>query len=335
MVAQAPSAPTATTVAGRLSRAMLLIGALGLSIVLFILDRVTATWHVGTHLAGHTLTLIGVHLSYPAANASAIAVLGLAALGLAMTVRATVAAVREVTRSRRLTRRLALRRTGAPRADRLPPDVFVIEDPHPDAFVAGLLIPRVYITTAALALLDHRAAAAVLAHERHHAARRDPLRQAAARVLTTALFFLPSLKRLAEHELQLAELGADESALTEGRPALARALLAMEPHGGIDPVRVDRLLDECSGAGWLFPASLCAVAVGTLTLLGLTAALLARTASGTATLALPLLSRQPCIVTLAAVPAAITAILARCSRASAATSGGSSRTRARRSLRSR
>ncbi len=336
MVAQAPPARTATAAAGRLSRATLTIGALGLLTALFMLERLAETWRIGGRAAAadHTLTLAGQKLSYPVANASAIAILMLAALGLAITLRAVAAGVREGVRSRRLVRRLhsrSRRTTARPGSA----GVWVIDDPHPDALVAGLIRPRVYVTTGALALLDEGAATAVLAHERHHAARRDPLRQAAGRVLTDALFFLPSLRHLTDTEQQLSELGADESALAAGRPALARALLAMGPHGGVDPARVDRLLDETEacGTGWLFPASLCAVAVGALVLLGLTTAVLARAASGAATLSPPVLSRQPCILTLAALPAAIAVILARCSRALVPKLAGSWRIRARRSSR--
>jgi hypothetical protein len=333
MVPQAPPARTATAAAGRLSRATLAIGALGLLTALFMIDRLAETWRIGGHAApaGHTISLAGQRLTYPVANVSAIAILLLAGLGFAITVRALAAAAREGVRSRRLVRRLG-RRVSAERRD---DGVHVIADPHPDALVAGLIKPRVYVTTGALALLDEDAVTAVLAHERHHVARHDPLRRAAGRVLTEALFVLPSLKRLADDERQLSELGADESALAAGRPALARALLAMEPHGGVDPVRVDRLLDETDGPGWLFPASLCAVALAALALLGLATALLAQTASGTATLSPPLLSRQPCILTLAGLPAAIAVILARCSRASVPKLANSWRIRARRSSRSR
>jgi len=333
MVAQAPQPRTATAAAERLSRTTLTIGALGLLTALFMVDRVAETWQISGRAAGHTMTFIGLRLTYPVANVSAVAVLLLATLGLAITVRAVVAAAREGLRSRRFVRGLA-RRCQAD-VHGLGDGIHVIDDPHPDALVAGLVSPRIYITTGALALLDPGAAAAVLAHERHHAARRDPLRQAAGRVLTEALFFLPAVKRLTHHELQLSEIGADESALAAGRPALARALLAMEPHGGIDPARVDRLLDEPDGTSWLFPASLCVIAIGALVLLALTTALLAGAASGTTTLAPPLLSRQPCILTLAALPAAIAAILARCSRASVAKSGACSRIRGRRSSRLR
>ncbi len=102
MVTQLPPAATATAAAGRLSRASVAIGALGLLTALFMLDRLAETWQVGARAAGHTITIVGVRLAYPAANVSAIAILLLAALGFAMTLRAILAAAREGLRSRRL-----------------------------------------------------------------------------------------------------------------------------------------------------------------------------------------------------------------------------------------
>jgi Zn-dependent protease with chaperone function len=80
------------------------------------------------------------------------------------------------------------------------------------AFVAGLINPRIYITTATLARPDAAATTAVLGHERHHARRRDPLRLTAGRVLAQALFFLPPLQTLVERHQLMAELSADEQA---------------------------------------------------------------------------------------------------------------------------
>ena len=119
----------------------------------------------------------------------------------------------------------------------MPPDAFIdissgeqpqalggavlIADAHPRAFCAGLLRPRVYVSTGAVALLDDAALSAVLAHERQHARRHDPLRLAVGRVLARALFFLPELGDLVERQQALAELSADESAVNAG-PRIAR-----------------------------------------------------------------------------------------------------------------
>jgi hypothetical protein len=72
---------------------------------------------------------------------------------------------------------------------------------------------------------------------------------------------------------------------------------------GIDAARVDQLLGLPHG--WRFPTAVC---IGSVILLVLTAAavaLISRLATGSASLALPLLSNRPCVVILGMVPAAI------------------------------
>lgn len=128
--------------------------------------------------------------------------------------------------------------------------VIVIEGARPQAFCAGLLRPRVYVSTAALELLSPSELGAVVAHEAHHRSRRDPLRILAARVLGDALFFLPALRHLSRRYAQLAELAADEAATRgEGASALASAMLRIgerdggaAPVVGISPERVEHLM---------------------------------------------------------------------------------------------
>jgi hypothetical protein len=290
---------SAASAASRLSRASLGIGTLGLATAVFLATRLIESWRIDPSSHRDTITLIGQQLSYPTANAGAIAVLVLAAVGFAVTVTAVAAAAGELRRSRGIARALRARVNTV-----LPDGTFVIDDRRPDAFCTGLVYPRVYITSAALARLDRDALAAVVAHERHHARRRDPLRLAADRVLARSLFVVPWLRRLHEHHALLTELGADESAAAAGAPALARAMLAFED-AGIDPARVDRLLGEDRWA-WRFPVMLALLAVGTLAVLGAVALVAGRVAVGTATLDPPFLSRQPCVVMLAAIPAAAT-----------------------------
>jgi Zn-dependent protease with chaperone function len=168
----------------------------------------------------------------------------------------------------------------------------------------------VYVSTGAIELLDAPALAAVLAHERQHARRHDPLRLACGRVLLAGLFFIPALGRLARRQHALAELSADEAAvLTAGgdRAALASAMLSFSQAGGanapgIDPERVDYLLGE--PVHWGLPVSLCLGAGAALAVLIALAVLAAHAAVGSATLAPPFLSSQPCVAVLAMIPAA-------------------------------
>jgi bla regulator protein blaR1 len=299
----------------RASRAGLLLAFLGLASFTPVLVRLLESWRLSSGAVSHHVTILGQKLSYPAANAGAVVVLTLAALGGIVTAIALFAIARELRASRRLARGLArlqpARREG----------VFVIDDDRPEAFCAGLFRPRVYITTGALARLDEQGLNAVLVHERHHARRRDPLRLAAARVIARSLFFLPGVRELRRGHQELAEVSADESALaaTAGdRSALARAMLSFSDDAGpsassrVDPVRVRYLLGE--SPSWQFPGLMCVAAVALLALVATLAILVAREAAGSATLAAPFLSAQPCVVMLALIPCAVGLVALRLGR---------------------
>jgi beta-lactamase regulating signal transducer with metallopeptidase domain len=296
----------AAVAATRVFRASVSLGMLGVAAAVFLVARLMESWRVAPHGSSHHVSIFGQTLSYPVANAGAIVVLFLAVVGLAVTALAVQGAIGELASSRRFQRSIA----GRP-VQRLD-GALVIADATPQAFCAGLFRPRVYLSTAALAVLDDAALGAVLAHERHHAHRRDPLRLATGRVLARALFFLPGLEALVERQQALAELSADESAVAatpSSRSALARAMLSFSDAPanadsvGIDPARIDYLLGE--PPSWRFPAVLCVVAAAVIALLLAVGALAGQVASGSATLAPPFLSHQPCVVVLAAVPAAV------------------------------
>lgn len=310
------SAPRAAAAAEHVWTAGLVLAGAGLALSVFVIARLFLTWRVGPHGASHHVSLLGQRLSYPVANLDAWIVLAMATGGLAVGAMMTWGAVRELAAARSLERRLAAQaRTHLKGAS-------VIPDERPQAFCAGLVTPRVYISAGAVALLDETALHAVLAHEAHHARRRDPLRLAVGRVLARALFFVPGLGELVRRQQNLAELGADESAVDagpDGRSALARAMLAFSescPTGGsvgIDPLRVDHLLGE--PPGWRFPTLVCLAAAGAIGLVAAIAILAGQLAAGSATLAPPFLSHQPCIVVLALIPAAVGLGCARVTRA--------------------
>jgi hypothetical protein len=275
-----------------------------------VLLRLLEAWRISPRANAHHVSVLGQPVSYPAANAAALGVLVLALIGALAAFRALSALARELTAARRLANRIS--RLAMVCVD----GALVLDDARPGAFCAGLLRPRVYVTRGALAMLDAAAFEAVLAHERHHAKRRDPLRLAMSRVLSHALFFLPSLRRLGQQREALAELGADESAASggaESRSALARAMLlfcessAPGEQDGVDPARIDHLLGE--SLRWRFPVALCAVTVLLLCLLIALVVLVGREATGAATLAPPFLSAQPCVLILALIPAATGAVV--------------------------
>lgn len=284
-----------------------LLGAAGLAAATFAVVSGVCAVDVGSQ-AAHRTTLLGLPVAYPAANAAALVVLALAGLGVVVLVRALRAVLREARAQRRFHRGLAL--TG-----RRWHGALVLDDARLDAFCAGCVRPRVYLTSGALTRLGGRELRAVLAHERQHARRRDPLRTAAARVLGEALFFLPAARRLGERSSALAELSADEAAVraSAGDPApLAAALLAFAQAQrpaqavGIAPERVDHLAGRPPTHRLPLPA--LALAFALLGALAAVSWLASRSAAAGASLALPLLSRQPCVLALAGLPLALSAV---------------------------
>lgn len=188
--------------------------------------------------------------------------------------------------------------------------VTLIESETPHAFCAGLLRPRIYLSTAARELLSEAELRAVVAHEAHHRANRDPLKILLSRVLAESLFFLPSLRRLGQRYGELTELAADEAATRiAGGPTLASALLAFgEQRGpagvvvGIAPERVDQLLGH--GHRWQLPLS---IFVGSLVIL---AALLGLVLSVPAllqsqSLSIATILAQGCMAAMVVVPVAM------------------------------
>jgi hypothetical protein len=299
--ATTPQRPAAVA-AARISLAGLTLGVLGLGAAVLVTARLFATWRVAPSAASHHVSLLGQRLAYPTANAAAIVVLVLALVGLAVILLAVLGAIREIAGDRRLRRRL--RTVAVGHHD----DALVLDDAYPHAFCAGLVRPRIYISAGAIAALDPEALAAVLAHERHHRDRRDPLRFAAARVLACSLFWVPGIRALAARQLQSAELSADESATRSaphGRKALARAMVAFleTDNGGVDPERLDHLLGAATA--WRFPIVLCVASISAISLLIVVSVLAGRIAVGSATLAPPFISGQPCVLMLAMIAAAL------------------------------
>jgi Zn-dependent protease with chaperone function len=302
--AAAPGGP-GQRAAARIFVANVGVGVFALASVAIVLTRLVASWRVGSGQRPDVVTLFGQRLSYPAANAGAIVIATLATLGLLVIAATVRSAARELRAERRFRRAFAAPAPGRSGG------VAIIESDTPQAFCAGLLRPRVYLSRGALELLDADELAAVLEHEQHHAQRRDPLRLASSRVLSDALFFLPGLQRLVARQQALAEIGADEAAVaaTGGdRAAMAGAMLRFAEVGGaemvgLDPERVDHLIGDAPQ--WRLPLVLLAAIGACLSVLVASAVLAAETASGTATLALPFLSSQPCVVMLALIPAGV------------------------------
>jgi hypothetical protein len=261
---------------------------------------------VSSDASVHRFDVLGRTIVYPSANPSALIVLALAGLGLVVLLRALRSVARQALAQRTLARSLARRRL------REIGDVTVIAGDAPTAMCAGLRRPRIYVSEAALDDLAPGELEAVLAHETHHRAQRDPLRLALAQLLGDVL---PPVRRLARQHALATEIDADAAALyvADGDAApLASAMLrlAKAPDGavGIEAGRVDSLLGRPPGRALAIGCALGAIAA--LVLLALVVVLAGRTAASSATLALPVLSRQPCVGALALLPGALGALAA-------------------------
>jgi hypothetical protein len=234
-------------------------------------------------------------------SVASLLILSLSSLSVAVLVLAARSAMRQLGARRRFMR--GLRIVGRTEVEGC--RALIIDGERPQAFCTGLWRPRVYVSRGTFDCLPPDQLAAVVAHEAHHACRRDPLRLFVAHALGEGLFFLPALGRLADRYAALAELAADEAAVSRGgRRPLAAALLAFDetPNAGvvgIAPERVDHLLGE--RPRWELPTML--VLAAGLTVAGLVALVL-QTAQATshASVALPALLAQACMVAMTVTP---------------------------------
>lgn len=256
-----------------------------------------------------TFRVFGLELTGPTANVPGLVLLVLAGVGAGIVIAGLRSAWRLESSRRALLRSLPVAGALPGRAATL-----IVEDDRPLAFCTGYPNPRIYISRGALARSSNEELCAVLAHEEEHRRRRDPLRIACARVLCDALFFLPVLHALSDRSATLAELLADDAAVEAcaGDPApLAAAMLMFgadpqESVVGIAPERVDRLMGQpCS---WRAPVLLAATSLVGIVSLALLTWQMGRQALLQTTLNLPVLSSQPCVVVLAALPLAAIAV---------------------------
>lgn len=194
----------------------------------------------------------------------AAAVLAFEALALALM---AASLTRQIVRQQRFARRLPTERRTV-----LGTPVELITSRRPHAFTLGFIQPRVVISDGLIELLDERELLCVLAHERHHARRRDPLRRALVKAICDGFWFIPPLRKTAHTHAAVSELAADAVAMqTTGAQPLASALVAFEDHGGThagaSAERVRHLLGDLGR-----PASAFSLVVAAAVLLALAGA---------------------------------------------------------------
>jgi Peptidase family M48 len=279
-----------------------MFGTSGLAAAAVAVGAAIGSVHRAAMGAGH-LAVAGLALSYPELNGAEWLLIGLAAVGAT----AITVACRASWHQRRVYRQFLERLDVIGHLERHP-TVEVIAGSRPEAFCAGYLRPTVYISKGALDSLTIPELEAVLAHEHHHRLARDPLRFAVGRILTRASFFVPVLRPLFDRDADLAELNADGAAVkaSNGRQGpLASALLVFDasaPPGvsGISSERVDSLLGE--PVRWRLPVWLMAASFAVLSALSVLIWQVSALASARATFNLPLLSSQPCVAIMLALP---------------------------------
>ncbi|MDP9376961.1 MAG: M56 family metallopeptidase [Actinomycetota bacterium] len=248
-------------------------------------------------------------LALPEVTVTSVAGLILGSGAFAVVLLAVRSALRQIRDTRRFVASLHV--IGPARVG--PPRTYVFADDAPNAFCAGLLRPRIFVSTGTLETLRRDELDAVLAHEAHHARSRDPLRLLLARTARDGLFFLPGMHDLAERYAALAEVAADGAAVRASggdRGSLAAALLAFDSATssavvGIAPERVDTLLGE--RPTWQLPLALLATALVVLTSVGIVAMRVAD-ASAHSALNLPLFLASLCMLAMAVVPLLIGAM---------------------------
>lgn len=233
-------------------------------------------------------------------------VLALSLLGLAVVAMGGRSLGRQLRRQRSFIRRLPSSNV----IDVNGRDVVLVQSRAPEAFCAGFVRPRIYLSTGALERLTDAELRAVIAHEAHHQRSRDPLRLLLATVTAEALFFLPALRRLGERYGELAELAADEAAgKAEGTGVLASALLSFgerdernAPVAQIAAERVDRLLGD--PPRWRLPFSTFAGSLSILAAL-LTLVMTARGLIPADSLSGAALLAEVCMIGMFALPLGI------------------------------
>lgn len=242
-------------------------------------------------------------LALPDATATSVLALILGSGAFGVLALAARSATRQLAASQRYLRQLDV----VGRAPFASPRTLIYRDDAPQAFCAGLLHPRIFVSTATLGALTDDELEAVLAHENHHARCRDPLRLLIARTVSDALFFLPGMRQIASRYAALAEVAADAAAVRasggSGR-SLAAALLAFDSSTspavvGIAPERVDNLLGDTPA--WELPVALIASALVILTAIGVVAVRVAE-ASAHSQLSLPLVLANACMFAMAVIP---------------------------------
>jgi Zn-dependent protease with chaperone function len=203
-----------------------------------------AAWSAGALLAafGFAADALGAHAVTPPGTTVAF---GLLASTGALLVSGVVSGARTVLREVSAHRRLLRAARDLPHLPEAPADVIIVPSVALHAFCAGLLRPRVFVSTRTMQVLSAEELRVVLRHEAHHARRRDPLRRLVLRALGGTLFFVPLLASLTRRFEAAVEIDADRAAgqtVAERRTLAAALLVLTQDDERVASERVDALL---------------------------------------------------------------------------------------------
>jgi len=113
--------------------------------------------------------------------------------------KATIFALKELMRVHRLQQALMICKVKKNTHDHVMPKrasipVEIINDGTPRALTIGFIHPRIILSTSLIRMLSKNEREAIVAHEKHHAQRRDPLRRFLWELANQLLFFLPIVR---------------------------------------------------------------------------------------------------------------------------------------------
>lgn len=92
-------------------------------------------------------------------------------------------------------------------------DTFLVDDIEPFAFCFGIRHPKIYVSTALLALMNEQEIEAILLHESYHLRQRDTVTMLIASVLQSLFFFFPLFSDMLHNYRIEQEVKADQSAV--------------------------------------------------------------------------------------------------------------------------
>lgn len=147
--------------------------------------------------------------------------------------------------------------------------IHVIEDTNCFSFCAGILYPRILITTALITTLTNKEIESVLLHEKAHIQNHDPLKMLFGKTVSWLFFFLPIFSELNKNMQATSEILADSFVTsfqkddTYLRSALKKILTTPQMSFALTPaianpdyleIRIDRLINPTPrrfNASWM------------------------------------------------------------------------------------